>query len=141
MEIKQYVSTDYTPLMEVWESAVRATHDFLKPEDFNFFQAAIPNEYLPNLAIYILEDAGIKAFAAVSGTALEMLFVHANARGKGYGGKLLQFAIAELGIQEVDVNEQNEQAVGFYRKYGFRQVGRLEKDGAGKDYPILQLSL
>ncbi len=29
---------DYGQIMEVWESSVKATHDFLKQEDFEFYR-------------------------------------------------------------------------------------------------------
>lgn len=41
----------------------------------------------------------------------------------------------------VDVNEQNEQAVGFYKRMGFTINGRTDTDGLGKPYPILQMKL
>jgi putative acetyltransferase len=41
----------------------------------------------------------------------------------------------------VDVNEQNEQAVGFYLKMGFQVEGRSDEDGFGKPYPLLHMRL
>ncbi|MFU6774762.1 GNAT family N-acetyltransferase, partial [Pseudomonas aeruginosa] len=41
----------------------------------------------------------------------------------------------------VDVNEQNPQACGFYRHYGFRQTGRSATDSAGRPFPLLHMSL
>lgn len=41
----------------------------------------------------------------------------------------------------VDVNEQNEQAVGFYKRMGFTVIGRTGMDGLGKPYPLLQTKL
>ena len=34
---------------------------------------------------------------------------------------------------------RNEQALGFYLKYGFSVVSRSERDGTGKPYPILHM--
>ncbi len=39
------------------------------------------------------------------------------------------------------MNEQNEQAVGFYLKMGSEVEGRSEHDGFGKPYPLLHLRL
>lgn len=72
---------------------------------------------------------------------LEMLFINAYFRGKRYGKILLNYAIERLGITTLDLSEQNEQALGFYEKAGFRIVGRSEKDAMGKDFPILHLKL
>ncbi|MDV7697768.1 GNAT family N-acetyltransferase [Chryseobacterium soli] len=140
--IREAHAEDYPRIMEVWESAVLATHDFLAKEDFMYFKEVIPRDYLPNLEVYLIEDGNeIKGFAAVAEGNLEMLFIHDNARGKGYGKKLYTFMKEKTGLTKVDVNEQNPQAIGFYEKMGFRQTGRSEKDGSGKEYPIIHMSL
>ncbi len=126
--------------MEIWESAVKATHSFLAEEDFIYFKEVIPKDYLPNLAIFLLiENRESVGFSSVSEGNLEMLFIHNEYRGKGYGKSLFQFMDETKGIIKVDVNEQNYQAIGFYEKLGFRKVGRSEKDGSGKDYPIIHM--
>ncbi len=40
---------------------------------------------------------------------------------------------------EVDVNEQNTQALDFYLRRGFHVVGRSPLDGQGRPYPLLHL--
>ena len=140
--IRLAAAEDYPRIMEIWESAVKATHDFLAEEDFNYFKGAIPRDYLPNLEVYlIIENDDTKGFAAVAEGNLEMLFIHDDARGKGYGKALYQFMKEKTGLTKVDVNEQNPQAIGFYEKMGFRKIGRSEKDGSGKDYPLIHMSL
>jgi hypothetical protein len=54
---------------------------------------------------------------------------------------LVEFAIRVLGADQVDVNEQNQSAIGFYLHLGFRQIHRLPVDGAGKPFPIVHLAL
>lgn len=46
-----------------------------------------------------------------------------------------------LGASEVDVNEQNEQAVGFYRRMGFEVAGRSAEDGMGLPFPLLHMRM
>lgn len=141
-QIRLATSEDYPRIMEIWESAVRATHDFLSEEDLQHFKEIIPKEYLPNLEVYLIsENNEVQGFASVAEGNLEMLFIHDEARGKGLGKKLYQFMKDKTGLTKVDVNEQNPQAIGFYEKMGFKQTGRSEKDGSGKDYPIIHMSL
>lgn len=140
--IRIATSEDYPRIMEIWESAVKATHDFLSEEDFNYFKKVIPEDYLPNLNVFLIsENSEAKGFASVAEGNLEMLFIHNNARGKGFGKELFQFMKEKTDCTKVDVNEQNPQAVRFYEKMGFRQTGRSEKDGSGKNYPIIHMSL
>jgi putative acetyltransferase len=70
-----------------------------------------------------------------------MLFMHPAYRGKRIGKTLLEYAINNLNVTKVDVNEQNEQAVGFYKHCGFETLGRSELDASGKPYPILHMEL
>lgn len=46
-----------------------------------------------------------------------------------------------LQVKKVDVNEQNNEAVGFYLHLGFHQTGRSELDSMGKPFPLLNLEL
>ncbi len=46
-----------------------------------------------------------------------------------------------MNADELDVNEQNPQALGFYLKQGFEVIGRTEHDGMGQPYPLLHMRL
>lgn len=139
-QIRKGGTTDFTEIMKVWESSVKATHHFLKPEDFAYYKKMGPTKYLPAVDLYVLRiEKTIIGFIGVSGNHLELLFIDADSRGKGYGKILLNYAIRNLGITKLDVNEQNTQALGFYQKAGFRISKRSEKDAEGKDYPILHM--
>lgn len=134
---------DYETLTMIWLSSVRATHKFLSEEDIEFYQYRIPRNYMPNVELYAVrnENEELKAFIGLNDDMIEMLFVHPDEIGKGYGSMLLKFAIEEKGARMVDVNEQNHKALLFYQKHGFSIIGRDPVDGEGKPYPILHLEL
>ncbi len=137
------IPSDYKEITDVWQASVKATHHFL-PSDFTEnLREQVETVYLPMVQLYCAknEDGKILGFLGVADQKIEMLFLDPDARGKGLGKQLTEFAIQALKANAVDVNEQNEQAVGFYLKMGFKQIGRSEKDGQGNDYPILHLSL
>jgi len=81
----------------------------------------------------------IHGFLGVDENCIELLFVDNASRGKGVGKYLLTYAIEHLGANEVDVNEQKPQGVGFYRHTGFEQTGRSELDGQGNPFPLLHM--
>lgn len=54
---------------------------------------------------------------------------------------LLDFAIRELGVTHVDVNEQNTQARSFCEHKGFEVIGCSETDEQGEPFPILHMRL
>lgn len=133
--------TDYPRIMEVWEASVRATHHFLTEADIQFYKPLILDQYLDAVDLYCTKtDDTITGFLGLSDGMVQMLFIHPDTRGLGIGKALLQFAM-EKGIRKVDVNEQNQQAVGFYEHMGFVVIGRSEVDGTGKLYPILSMEL
>ena len=130
-----------TVLLAVWEDSVLATHDFLPDEAVNELRplvylglAAIPQ------LITVKDEQGLwLAFLGAAEDKIEMLFVASTARGMGLGKMLITHAVNELGCQLVDVNEQNQQAVGFYEKMGFEVFERSALDGQGNPYPILHM--
>ena len=133
---------EYPRLVQVWRSAVDATHQFLAEEHRVEIESRLASDYLPQVDLHVAERGGVPVgFAGVSGESLEMLFVDARQRGHGIGTALLSFVVAERGVTTVDVNEQNAQAVEFYRRRGFTLVGRSELDDQGRPYPILHMAL
>ena len=143
--IHPVLPADYDELVSVWEASVRATHHFLKEEDLIFYRKAIHSEYLSSgmLQLFCLKDESgiITGFTGLSEDHIEMLFVSPDNMGQGIGKTLLRFGVDDLNKHKVDVNEQNDQAIGFYAHFGFRVAGRSAVDSSGKPYPILHMSL
>ena len=139
--IRKIESTDYSRLVEIWESAVVHTHDFLKMEDFLYYKERVPS-YFPLVTLWGIElNDNLVGFIGIAEENIEMLFVDHLYRGKGIGKQLISYAINEWHVTKVDVNEQNTQALGFYKHLGFHVVAKSELDNEGKPYPILHLRL
>ena len=55
-------------LTDLWDRSVRATHDFLAPEDIAFFRRMVREEALPGVEeLHVIRDSenGFAAFAGV----------------------------------------------------------------------------
>ena len=135
--------TEYQEVINVWESSVRATHHFLKEEDIQYFKPLILNTYLDAVELRCIRnnENRMVGFLGVAEQNLEMLFIDPKYRGERIGKLLLNYSIENLNVTKVDVNEQNEQAVGFYKYCGFEVIGRSELDSSGKPYPTLHMEL
>lgn len=134
---------DFPRLVEVWEASVRFTHHFVSDADILFF-TPIVQEALPRITQFacVRDDSGqVAGFVAVVNGNVDMLFIHPSARGQGAGRRLLEYAVTNFEATTLDVNEQNDQAVGFYLHMGFEGVGRSELDSFGKPYPLLHMRL
>lgn len=133
---------DYARVVEVWEASVRATHHFVKASDIEIFRPMV-RDALPLITLACVRDdqGAVAGFTAVADGKVEMLFIHPDCRGQGAGRRLLTHAVEILGATGLDVNEQNEQALGFYLRMGFKVEGRSELDSTGKPYPLLHMRL
>lgn len=117
------------------------THDFLTKEDFLYYKKRLPT-YFQHVNLFGFEQEGtLIGFMGVTKGNLEMLFIDNNYRGTRVGRELITYAINHLQVTKVDVNEQNNQAVGFYEHIGFHAYKRSALDGEGKAYPILHMQL
>lgn len=143
MKIVPVSRADYPALIKLWEASVRATHQFLPEAEILALKPLILEHYFDAVTLHCArtEEGIIAGFSGLHEGKLEMLFVAPEARGGGVGRLLVEHAIDQGGVTQVDVNEQNAQAVGFYLKMGFTVTGRSALDGQGKPYPLLHMAL
>ena len=134
---------DLEKLLSVWDSSVRSTHGFLREEDIAMLTPFVRQGLREIPVLYALQDTqGIKlGFMGTDADKLEMLFLHPDARGKGYGRRVLDFAVRELGVRRLDVNEKNPAALAFYQHMGFIVTERTPLDDMGKPWPLLRMRL
>lgn len=143
MQIDTATKNDYSALIEIWESSVRATHDFLDEDNISFLKPLILEHYFDAVDLRVAKDESnvIVGFIGVAEQNIEMLFISPSHRKKGIGSLLLKNAIKNQDARKVDVNEQNPDATGFYEYLGFSVSGRSPLDGQGNPFPLLHLEL
>ena len=148
MNINIYEAIDRpTPLLQhlldVWEASVRATHTFLSEPEIQQIKDYVPQALssVPHLIVAEEAPGAPAAFMGIDGDRLEMLFLAPAVRGKGLGKRLLHYGVSHYGVRELTVNEQNPQAVGFYRHMGFVTYKRTALDEEGQPYPLLYMKL
>ena len=130
-------------LLAVWEASVRATHHFLSDAEIARIKTYVPQAMrgAAHLTVAENEQGRVIAFMGTENGRLEMLFVSPEERGRGVGKRLLQYGIRHDGVREVTANEQNPQAIGFYRHMGFAADRRTDCDEEGSPYPLLYMKL
>ena len=110
-----------------WKASHRA---FCTPE---FIEKHTPEqqlEYLQNkmnggAAVYLLADEKPVGIVSVTGSLIEDLYVLPEMQNRGYGTRLLQFAISLCtGVPVLWILENNTGAARLYRRMGFRETGR-----------------
>ncbi|MBB3154033.1 putative acetyltransferase [Paenibacillus endophyticus] len=143
-EITPYQESEHDILVDIWYRAVCLTHTFLTDSDIQFYRQMVQNGALSGVEIWVKrnEDQKPTGFIGLDGTKIEMLFVDPEYHGMGIGSRLIEHAQKIKGNSLlVDVNEQNDGACAFYKRFGFVQLGRSELDSSGKPFPLLHLGL
>jgi putative acetyltransferase len=144
MDIRRAISTDREVLMDVWLRSVRATHTFVSEDDI---QSMIPQvrAYLassePEFWVLCDHSGAVMGFMGMSGSKMDSLFLVPEIQHRGAGRRLVRHAQALHGELNVDVNEENAAARGFYEACGFVVEGRSELDEQGRPYPLLHMRL
>lgn len=143
MQITTAIPNEYPELLKIWESSVRATHDFLSEDDIQFYKSKMLSDFFPAVSLQCAKDnqEKITGFIGLSEGNIEMLFIAPEHRGQGIGSMLLNDAITHHQASKVDVNEQNTQAIIFYEHMGFKTINRSALDSMSNPFPILHMQL
>ncbi|EFB3349657.1 putative acetyltransferase YjaB [Escherichia coli H605] len=128
-------------LVAIWCRSVDATHDFLSAE-YRAELEELVRSFLPEAPLWVAVNERDRpvGFMLLSGQHMDALFIDPDVRGAGVGRMLVKHALSRAPELTTNVNEQNTQAVGFYKKMGFKVTGRSEVDDLGKPYPLLNLA-
>ena len=128
-------------LTQVWERSVKATHMFLPDDEIAEIKKFVPSalSQVEHLVITINEAGDPIGFMGVEDSKIEMLFISPDERGKGIGKAFIEYGIEHFAANQVTVNEQNPQALGFYVHLGFSVYKRTETDEEDRPYPILYM--
>lgn len=143
IEVRRARAEDRGVLLDLWKRSVRATHGFLTEEDIAALRPLVARELAgEDIAWWVAVAPGgeVVGFLGYTSDTIEGLFVDPDRRGEGIGRRLVAHAESlAAGPLAVDVNEQNEAALGFYRSLGFELVGRSPTDSGGRPFPLLHL--
>ena len=144
MDIRAAQAKDVEVLLDVWLRSVRATHSFVSEEDIQLFLPLVEVFLRSNESeIWVLRSTSdqVMGFMGLSDNKIEALFLAPEFLRRGGGRRLVLYAQSNRGELTVDVNEQNVDAVRFYRALGFIVEGRSELDDTGRPYPLLHMRL
>ena len=119
-----------------WRESHRA---FCPPDFIELHSAEHQRKYLMaklngGSKIYMLvEDAPI-GVVSVTGSLIEDLYVLPDRQNRGFGTRLLQFAIGQCsGMPTLWILENNVDAARLYRRMGFVETGRRNRITDGLD--------
>ena len=144
MHVRHARPQDRERLLEVWERSVHSTHHFLTDSDVVALRPLVTQELASDaVEWWVLASPGETpiGFLGFASDTIEALFIDPDHQGQGGGHLLVAHAqrLTRSGALAVDVNEQNEAALGFYKALGFSVVDRSPTDAGGRPFPILHM--
>lgn len=120
--IRAYKNSDLSTLMKIWFEGNIDAHGFIDESYWRDNYEMVKRE-LPNAHLYVDEEDGeIAGFVGMQGDYIAGIFVKRECRGRGVGGKLIDFLKQKHNRLQLSVYEKNEAAYNFYSKRGFKVV-------------------
>lgn len=110
-------------IIQIWKIQ-SMLHDFLTADDRQEIEKEVIGFSETPVWVATNQQDRPLGFMFLHDGHLEALFIDASARGLGIGKQLISHALTLHPNLSVDVNEQNQQAVGFYQHMGFQISGR-----------------
>jgi len=132
-QIRKYNLTDLFELLSVWEKASEIAHPFLSAEFLNKERENIPNIYIPSADTWVAEYEGrLVGFLSLIDNEVGGLFTDPEFHGRGVGFALMNKASALHNTLEVEVFKDNTLGLGFYVRYGFKQLFEYTHNETGR---------
>ncbi len=111
---------------EKWQERIR---EALHPDSNLLLFAKEGEQFVGMIGAFFSDAPKQKHIATIYG-----VYLNANYRGRGIGKKLMEAVLREIGTRpqiiklELSVNAEQSAAVRLYQHFGFRIVGRAEKE-------------
>lgn len=139
--IREFITSDMDGVLRIWlESSVKA-HDFV---DRAFWESKLDdmrNIYIPASETYVYEsDSEVKGFFSLHDDTLAAIFVAPGCQGEGIGQKLMTKVKSLRERIILNVYRENQKAVAFYKRCGFREVSEKKDSHTGHVELVMALN-
>ena len=126
--IRDYTEADTDALIDVWYKASALAHPFLSDAFLKSEADNIRSLYLPNTRTWVATNGGmlIGFIAVIESKPAEVgaIFLDPSYHEQGTGKAMMDVAVKAYGTVELDVFRDNSVGRRFYKRYGFREIGR-----------------
>lgn len=132
--IRAFKEENTEAVIRIWLEASILSHSFIDKVYWEEKADAMRTLYLPLSEVVVDEDKDtgeVIAFIAFVEDYLAALFVAPAHQKKGVGSRLLALAKKMRDTLELSVYAENERAVAFYRKNGFRMTDKRIEEMTG----------
>lgn len=122
--IRQLQNKDIDKIMGIWLESTIYAHKFISKEYWNENYNIVKDVYIPISKTFIYEDNDdIRGFISIiNNDFIGALFVEKNYQSQGIGKSLIDYAKNLYDNLSLAVYKENEKALEFYKKMGFKII-------------------
>lgn len=122
--IRQLQNKDIDKIMGIWLESTIYAHKFISKEYWNENYNIVKDMYIPMSKTFVYEDNDdIRGFISIiNNDFIGALFVEKNYQSQGIGKSLIDYAKNLYDNLSLAVYKENEKALEFYKKMGFKII-------------------
>ena len=122
--IRQLQNKDIDKIMGIWLESTIYAHKFISKEYWNENYNIVKDVYIPMSKTFVYEDNDdIRGFISIiNNDFIGALFVEKNYQWQGIGKSLIDYAKNLYDNLSLAVYKENEKALEFYKKMGFKII-------------------
>lgn len=122
--IRQLQNKDIDKIMGIWLESTIYAHKFISKEYWNENYNIVKDVYIPMSKTFVYEDNDdIRGFISIiNNDFIGALFVEKNYQSQGIGKSLIDYAKNLYDNLSLAVYKENEKALEFYKKMGFKII-------------------
>lgn len=131
--IRKLKNEELDKVMEIWKLSTIKAHNFIEKEYWENNYNVVKDVYIPMSETFVYDDGEIiRGFISIiNNEFIGALFIDINCQGLGLGSKLIDYVSNKYKKLGLAVYKENEGAVKFYQKKGFKIIKEQQNEDSG----------
>lgn len=139
--IRKLKNEEIDKVMEIWKLSTIKAHNFIEKEYWENNYDLVKDVYIPKSETFVYDDGQeIRGFISIiHDQFIGALFINIDCQGLGLGSKLIDYVSSKYGKLGLAVYKDNEGAVKFYKKKGFKIIAEQQNEDSGFNEYIMEI--
>nr|WP_143152465.1 N-acetyltransferase [Clostridium cavendishii] len=137
--VRKLKKEEIDKVMEIWKLSTIKAHDFIDKKYWENNYNVVKNVYIPMADTFVYDDGkDIRGFISIiNNEFIGAVFIDIDYQGLGIGSTLIDYVSDKYKKIELAVYKENERAVKFYKKKGFKVIREEQNEDSGFDEYIM----
>jgi putative acetyltransferase len=131
--VRKLKKEELDKVMEIWKLSTIKAHKFIDKKYWENNYDVVKNVYIPAADTFVYDDGQeiIGFISIINNEFIGALFIDIDYQGLGIGSKLIDYVINKYKKLELAVYKENQDAVEFYKKKGFKVIKEQQNEDSG----------